>query len=250
MDVRTRMRPTTYTYAISGGKCYCYPHKMGGQTLAFLWQPDEPTVHHDRRLMRTTARLNQVLRDLADSPPSAELELSFIEFQNRLFLVWSETLGGALTINDEPYQIGWALGLPNEEVRSSWPDEGAFSMSVSGRARPQPKFSFVLRPSGLSCWKGGSDQYLTRLWQAERPTEFHDVRLMKATERLNDLLADASESRPSDLVELCFIRFQNRLLLAWSQTQRDAVWAGDDPVDLAAALGLSRDDPDYPAELS
>ena len=83
-----------------------------------------------------------------------------------------------------------------------------------------------------------SFQSVINLWEAVEAMPFHDETLMDATKKINRRLATAAKKSPDPKRELCFIEFEGRPFLVWSQTHRDALIPQDDPETVAKALGL------------
>ncbi len=61
----------------------------GGQTVIKLWEAAELSSFHDAELARATKEINAILSKLEKNNKDPDRGPSFIEFQNRHFLVWA-----------------------------------------------------------------------------------------------------------------------------------------------------------------
>jgi hypothetical protein len=68
----------------------CYPDPDGDQKLLPLWEADSLTRFRDQACTSATREINAILTRLQEAKPS-DAELSFITFQDRLFLIWPST---------------------------------------------------------------------------------------------------------------------------------------------------------------
>jgi hypothetical protein len=105
--------PKTYTWQMSReeGKTvvYCWPSSRGGQYLMKLWETDETTPFHDERLQRCTREINAILERVAKRNQDPDRVLSFIEYRNRLLLVWARY--GVVGPEDSDETVADALKL-------------------------------------------------------------------------------------------------------------------------------------------
>ena len=87
----------------------CFKSPRGDCKVTSLWETDELTSFHDAELADATKEINNILKRLNESCKGQDKELSFIEVENRLFLVWTEneTIGP----HDDPDTIRKALSL-------------------------------------------------------------------------------------------------------------------------------------------
>jgi hypothetical protein len=118
------------------------------------------------------------------------------------------------------------------------------------KPKPKPKgFYWSLGPGGImSCGAGGTSQTVSsKLWEAEAATEAHDELLMETTIAINEILHDVAKKCPDPAAELAIISFRSKYMLAWARPIR-GLSSDDDPLEVAKALRLRRDDPDYPEE--
>jgi hypothetical protein len=77
-----------YSWTRKGDKVHCFKGS-GGQTVCCLWEADELTSFHDAELAQATRQINAILSRLEKDNTNRERTLSFVEFQNRHFLVWA-----------------------------------------------------------------------------------------------------------------------------------------------------------------
>jgi len=98
----------------------------------------------------------------------------------------------------------------------------------------------------MMCLKDGTTQTLRpKLWEAEAATEAHNDLLMSVTIEVNEILEEVAKNPPQPHLELSLILFQSRYMLAWTSPMR-GLTPDDDPIEIAKAFRLRRDDPDYP----
>jgi hypothetical protein len=67
------------------------------------------TAFHDQTLATATREINAIVDRVLKSKPSEDVELSFVAFQDRHFLVWSKY--DAIGPDDDDEVIAEALGL-------------------------------------------------------------------------------------------------------------------------------------------
>jgi hypothetical protein len=99
---------TKYSYVIKGKKCVCAKGK-GGQTVLNLWEAEELTEFHDAELAQATKEINAIFGRIQKNNKDPNRTASFIEFQNRHFLVWASY--GYVTPYDDDATIIKALKL-------------------------------------------------------------------------------------------------------------------------------------------
>jgi len=93
----TVIKPTpkpieTYDYIWAdpqGTKVDCFKSKYNRQTVCKLWQVKEPMLFHDAVLAKATSRINAVFARLERNNRDKARHLSFVQFENRLMLVWA-----------------------------------------------------------------------------------------------------------------------------------------------------------------
>ena len=101
---------TKYTWILSPEYgVLCYPYSKSKQTLTNLWEVNELTELHDAELAQATKEINAILEGVAKSNKNPERKLSFIQFQNRHFLVWAGY--GVVGPDDEGKTIAKTLRL-------------------------------------------------------------------------------------------------------------------------------------------
>ena len=82
-------KPKTYNWTSKNGKVICYASKTSKCTVSGLWEAAELTGFHDAELAQATKEINAILSEIEKGNKEPERELSFIQFQNRHFLVWA-----------------------------------------------------------------------------------------------------------------------------------------------------------------
>jgi hypothetical protein len=100
-----------YSWTRTGDKVTCSKGK-GGQTVIKLWEAEEYTAFHDTELAQATREINAILSKLERNNKDRERTPSFIEFQNRHFLVWATY--GAVGPDDDDATIIKALKLKSK----------------------------------------------------------------------------------------------------------------------------------------
>src|SRR6266536_246688 len=107
-------------------------------------------------------------------------------------------------------------------------------------------YRWIEVPDRMMCLKDGTTQTLRpKLWEAEAATEAHNDLLMSVTIEVNEILEEVAKNPPQPHLELSLILFQSRYMLAWTSPMR-GLTPDDDPIEIAKAFRLRRDDPDYP----
>src|SRR5262245_46536147 len=106
---KPKPKPPKYDWVSYLEVIICLPSPHGGQTIGRLWEADSLSPFHDKALASATKEINAILRRVEESKPEKDLELSFIAFQDRPFLVWSSY--GAVGPYDDDDKIAKALGL-------------------------------------------------------------------------------------------------------------------------------------------
>jgi hypothetical protein len=114
---KTKQKPADkakkYTWILSPEYgILCYPHHLAQQTLTDLWEAQELTAFHDAEMAQATKQINAILSSVERRNKDPERKLSFIEFQNRHFLVWAGY--GAVGPDDDDATIVKALGLKSK----------------------------------------------------------------------------------------------------------------------------------------
>jgi hypothetical protein len=80
---------TKYSWIISPDGVVCYKNPTAYQTITKLWEAEELSSFHDEELARATKEINSILGELEKKNKDPERKLSFVQFQNRHFLVWA-----------------------------------------------------------------------------------------------------------------------------------------------------------------
>ena len=84
-------KPKTYSWTWKDGKINCFVSKEQKCTIIRLWEAAELTSFHDAELAQATKEINAILSKIGKGNKDPERELSFIQFQNRHFLVWTRS---------------------------------------------------------------------------------------------------------------------------------------------------------------
>jgi hypothetical protein len=92
-------------------KLFCIRTPGPACIVTSLWEASGE--FYDPRLMRATKEINDILERLSKENKDRNKELSFIEVENRLLLVWTEH--GMIGPDDDPGTIKKALGLKEEK---------------------------------------------------------------------------------------------------------------------------------------
>jgi len=90
----------TYTWLLNPHGMYCYDDIDSFQTVTRLWETTELTEFHDAELKQATKEINGIFSALEKSNKDPERNLSFILFQDQLFLVWAK-YGAVGSFEDE-----------------------------------------------------------------------------------------------------------------------------------------------------
>ena len=106
---RPRPKPPKYSWILQPSGVICFADPLGGQTIARLWEADTKSSFHDETLASATKEINAILTRCEASRASDDMVLSFIEFQDRLLLVWARY--DVVSSYDEDEEIIKAFGL-------------------------------------------------------------------------------------------------------------------------------------------
>jgi hypothetical protein len=105
------------------------------------------------------------------------------------------------------------------------------------KPKPGQKYSWVESTDGIVCYKNPSGfQTLTKLWEANELTAFHDAALSGATKKINAVVDRLQRKNADQERTLSLIEFQNRLFLVWARY--GAVGPYDDDAAIIKALKL------------
>lgn len=77
-----------YGFTVKDKIVHCFKSPDGGCTVVGLWEA-KPSEFHDAELARATKEINKILGAVQRNNRDPDRTLSFIEFENRHFLVWS-----------------------------------------------------------------------------------------------------------------------------------------------------------------
>ena len=93
----------TYSWTVKDKKINCYASPTSKCTVSGLWEAGELTGFHDAELAQATKEINAILSKIKEGNKDPEREVSFIQFQNRHFLVW--TRSGVIGPDDDDRTI-------------------------------------------------------------------------------------------------------------------------------------------------
>ena len=102
----------TYTWICGDQQCDtidCFKDPFNYQTVCRLWEAKEPTSFHDAELSQATKKINAIVSRIEKGNKNKKRKLSFIKFQNRLFLTWAQY--GVVGPDDDDRTIMKALKL-------------------------------------------------------------------------------------------------------------------------------------------
>jgi hypothetical protein len=114
---KPKPKPPKYTWILTPSGVNCFADPNGGQTLLPLWEVDTMSSFHDQTLASATKEINAILARCEASRASDDMVLSFIEFQDRLMLVWARY--DVVSSYDEDEEIIKAFGLKVEPPTQS-----------------------------------------------------------------------------------------------------------------------------------
>jgi hypothetical protein len=100
---------TTYDWTTKDGKVNCFASKTSACTVTGFWETTELTSFHDAELQKATREINGILDELKKDNRDPKRGLSFIQFKNRHFLVW--TTPGLVGPDDDNAKIRKMLRL-------------------------------------------------------------------------------------------------------------------------------------------
>ncbi len=107
--MKQKPKPKTYDWTSKDGRIICFGSKTSKCTVKDLWEVNELTGFHDAELARATKEINAILSEIEKGNQDPERDLSFIQFKNRHFLVW--TRYGAVGPEDDDATIKKTLRL-------------------------------------------------------------------------------------------------------------------------------------------
>ena len=114
---KPKPKPPKYSWILSPQGLVCFADPLGGQTIGLLWEADTMSSFHDQTLASATKEINAILARCEASRASDDMVLSFIEFQDRLLLVWARY--DVVSSYDEDEEIIKAFGLKVETPTQS-----------------------------------------------------------------------------------------------------------------------------------
>jgi hypothetical protein len=106
---KPKPKPPKYSWIEFPEGVVCYRNPSGFQTLTGLWEAEVLTTFHDAEMAQATKAINAILTRVEKNNKDRERKLSFIEFQNRHFLVWARY--GVVGPSDDDATIVKALKL-------------------------------------------------------------------------------------------------------------------------------------------
>ncbi len=102
----------TFTWICGDQQCDtidCFKSPDNRQTVCRLLEANELTGFHDAELAHATKKINAIVSGIEKANKNKKRKLSFIQFQNRLFLIWAEY--GVVGPDDDDKTIRKALKL-------------------------------------------------------------------------------------------------------------------------------------------
>jgi hypothetical protein len=87
MATTAKPKQPTYSWILDPHECFICPESY--QTVTGLWETAERATFHDAELAQATQEINGILSRVEKRNKDKSRKLSFIEFQNRQFLVWA-----------------------------------------------------------------------------------------------------------------------------------------------------------------
>ena len=79
-------------------------------------------------------------------------------------------------------------------------------------------YAWVFEGSKMCCRKSPDDtQTLTKFWEVEELSAFHDAELAQATRQINAILSKIEKSNKDPRRKLSFIQFRNQHFLVWAE---------------------------------
>jgi len=106
---RIPKKPPKYSWIESADGVVCYRNPSGFQTLTGLWEVGALTAFHDSEMAKATKEINAILSRVEQSNRDPKRNLSWVQFQNRNFLVWATY--GVVGAYDDEATIVKSLGL-------------------------------------------------------------------------------------------------------------------------------------------
>ncbi len=86
--------------------------------------------------------------------------------------------------------------------------------------QPKTTYAWVFKDKTMCCYKDPADKCtVTKFWEVEELTAFHDDQLSQATKQINAILAGVEKSNDDPRRHLSFIQFQSRHFLVWTQSR-------------------------------
>lgn len=193
---------------------WCFRSTSGGQVIASLSQ-GEASEFHPAELVSATNQINAVLRRVSAANNDKARELSFIRIGGRHFLVWArkgKPPGGQaplLRSTDSVSKIAKTFNIAMQGNQGAQGTKRAF-LELGGIMYC---FEYPFPDCEVSWLHDGSDM----LWEASKPTDSHPVELNDATKTITGILKRAAATNRDPKRQLCFISYNDRLFLVWSQ---------------------------------
>ena len=107
------------------------------------------------------------------------------------------------------------------------------------RATDNETYSWAVEGHKVCCRKSPADtQTLTKFWEVEQLTGFHDAELAQATKEINTILSTVEQGNKDPGRKLSFIQFRNQHFLVWAEYR---VGSQDDEETIRKTLRLKPD---------
>jgi len=79
----------SYSWSVKGGKVHCCTSETSDCTVTEFWEVGELTAFHDAELQQVTKEINAILDGVKKGNKEPKRHASFIQVQDRHFLVWA-----------------------------------------------------------------------------------------------------------------------------------------------------------------
>jgi len=99
--MKPKPKPKSYDWTVKDGKVNCFASQVSKCNVSGLWEVEELTSFHDAQLAQATKQINVILSRIEKGNKDPERNLSFIQFKNRHFLVWTNSMAIGLDDDDE-----------------------------------------------------------------------------------------------------------------------------------------------------
>ncbi len=128
----------TYSWMCADQQCDtidCYKSPLDHQTVCQLWDAAELSSFHDAELAHATKKVDAIVRRIEKGNKDKKRKLSFIKFQNRLFLVWAG-YGVVNAASSSRSSAAWRWHGRSRRARSSQASSPQSDFLVPAHQRP------------------------------------------------------------------------------------------------------------------